>query len=55
MPLVETSVYSIIAVLRMNYCRANSEAVLSQLHYIKQMSSELQKNSRKKESTGWIL
>lgn len=49
MPLVEASVCSIIAVPRVNYCRANSEARLLQLYYIKQMSSKLQKTAQKRK------
>lgn len=49
MPLVEASVYSIIAVARENYCRANSEAIFLQLHYIKQMISKLQKTAEKRK------
>jgi len=49
MPLVEAAVSSIIAVPGVNYCRANSEAILLQLHYIKQMSSKLQKTAQKRK------
>lgn len=49
MPLVEASVCSIIAVPGVNYCRANSEAILLQLHFIKQMSSELQKPAQNRK------
>lgn len=49
MPPVEAFVCSIIAVPRVSYCRANSEAVLLQLHYIKQMSSKLQKTAQKRK------
>lgn len=49
MPLVEASLCSIIAVPGVNYCRANSEAILLQLHYIKQMSSKLQKTAQKRK------
>lgn len=50
MPLVEPSVCSIIAVPKVNYCRADLEAILLQLHYIKQMSSKIQKTEEKKKA-----
>lgn len=49
MPLVEASVYSIIAAARVNYCRANSEAIFLQLHHIKQMISKLQNTAQKRK------
>lgn len=49
MPLVGASVCSIIAVPKVKYYRADSEAILLRLHYIKQMSSKLQKPGKKKK------
>lgn len=49
MPLVGASVCSIIAVQKVKYYRADLEAILLQLHYIKQMSSKLQKKKQKEK------
>lgn len=50
MPLVGASVCSIIAVQKVKYYRADLEAILLQLHYIKQMSSKLQKKTERKKA-----